>query len=250
VRTPGKWDELSELAADLGVRNHIILNACLLLAEGPTEAYLLPRFFVQVTGYQLAAIGVELLRQDSSDKGGYDPAWQLCRHALRNNRKAFLLLDRDTRTHKRITPDMVSSLNESVNRECLSENRNLAFAGTRELEDDFSDEVLSIALQEYSESCAERATHDLTPPTEDEALKIVEEARRLSEVGEVGMTKTIGSHLNCDHHINLGKPRFAENIFEVSQRQNPDFIPPSLEDCFEKLQEYAAAPFSDSQPEH
>lgn len=168
VQKLNEWPDMLEIAKSLGLRNHLVLNACLLITEGESEEKLIPALFYRYKGFSLEAAGIELLKDKDKGKGA---AWKFGSYSLRQGRKAFIVVDNDARlsidNQKRtITELAITELNEDAGKTVISEKKNFVFLGTKELEDVFCDTLLVQGLQHlyrnYIEDVPELFTESLT----------------------------------------------------------------------------------------
>jgi hypothetical protein len=223
-----EWSEIHGIARKLGLRNHIVLNACILCAEGKTEQRLIPELYRLDRGRSLPSIGVEMVQ---GPEGGADPAWRLCREVLRNNRDAFLILDSDAKesgTGNTIDADAISDFNDQFEEEVITTDENLVYLGEKEIEDLFEDQSLAAAFDRYmSEDVGENLSED----PED----IVDEARSHAHGLCGGLQKAVRVCTGSD----FSKTSFCEHLIDVIQ-EDPDThpIPDEITTAFDLLDEY------------
>ena len=168
----GDWSEIHDIARKLGLRNHIVLNACILCTEGKTEQRLIPELYRLDRERSLPSVGVEMVQ---GPEGGADPAWRLCREVLRNNRDAFLILDSDTKesgTGNTIDADAISDFNDQFEEEVITTEENLVYLGEKEIEDLFEDRTLAEAFRRYMNENIGRGVGD-----DEDVMEIIAEAR-------------------------------------------------------------------------
>ncbi|MCS3698071.1 hypothetical protein GGP73_002784 [Salinibacter ruber] len=225
------WKGIREIAYQLGLRNHVVLNACLLFTEGPTEAYVLPGLYrIFSDGRSLHSIGVELVHESQQGK---DYSWALCKHALRNGRRAFLILDEDARSdseYRTVTQTEIDNFNEEIDDQRIDENENLIFLGDVELEDVFDDDVLVKALIHYGKSCGKESIPS------DEVENFVQQARSSDE----GLGSYFQDHAGRELQIEFDpyrKPSFGQYIVDAV-RDEPDLLPSEIKQAFSDLEDY------------
>lgn len=230
VQRLGDWGEIHDIARQLGLRNHIVLNACILVTEGKTEERLIPELYRSYRGRSLASIGVEIVR--GSDRGK-DAAWRLCRHVLRNNRDAFLLLDADAQepgSGKKIDADAIEELNEQEGRDLATTDKNVVFLGDKEIEDLFEDHTLAAAFERYFVNDVDGEFED-----EQESETIITRARSHTDGLCGGLEKEVYKRTETE----LSKTSFCAHLIDV-MREDPEYhpIPKEIQDTFDLLEEY------------
>lgn len=225
------WQGIREIAYQLGLRNHVVLNACLLFTEGPTEAKVLPGLYrIFRDGRSLHSIGVELVYESQQGK---DYSWALCKHALRNGRRAFLILDEDARSdpeHRTVTQDKIDDFNDKVGGERIYEGENLIFLGDVELEDVFHNDVFVKALIQYGKHCGRDTI------SSDRVQNFVQQARSSDD----GVGSYLQENAREDLQIDFGfysKPRFGQFIVDLV-RDEPDLLPDEIKQAFSELEDY------------
>jgi putative ATP-dependent endonuclease of OLD family len=226
------WNAIHEIARNLGLRNHIVLNACLLCTEGKTEERLIPELYRLYSGRSLPSIGVEMIRGTNRGK---DPAWRLCKHILRNNREAFLMLDadaKDPQSGKKIDPAAIQQFNNEEGCRLADPSENVVFLGNKEIEDLFADHTLAAAYKRYL------AEHGHQIPAGDDAEQVVSNARDHADGLCGGLEKF--TFQNTDGEFS--KTDFCEHLIAVL-RTDPDThpIPDEIEDAFDMLEAYVDA---------
>ncbi|MCS4191265.1 putative ATP-dependent endonuclease of OLD family [Salinibacter ruber] len=223
------WDQIHDLARKLGLRNHIVLNACILCTEGETEEILIPELFHLDRGYTLPSIGVEMVR---GDERGKDATWSLCKHVLRNNRKAFLVLDEDAKdpnSGREIDTDAIEEFNQEEGEELIEENRNAVFLGDKEVEDLFEDRTIAAAYEKYLASMGESLDNDV------EAITIVANARD----SEGSLMNQLKADMHTRTETGLSKPKLAEHLIEMIRTDSQTHpIPIEIENTFNLLETY------------
>ncbi len=238
VVQPTEWGEVAEVARELGLRNHVVLNACLLMMEGPTEHALLPGLFELVRGYALGAAGIEVLRDA---QGGNSYAWDLSKHALRHRRRTFLVLDRDTSQNGTITRQAIRGFNQTLGRKAIEEDVNLFYLGTVELEDLFPKVVLVEALHRHAKEAFE-ATGAKVPSRAalgravSSALALVNGPRPKAYTKQ--LEKALRTELGTDAPFKPDKPRMGEILLEV-YRETERRPPKQIVDVFDQLERFA-----------
>lgn len=230
VRRLGDWKEIHEIARALGLRNHIVLNACLLCTEGQTEERLIPELYEIDRGRSLPSIGVELVR--GSDHGK-DAAWLLCQQVLRNNRDAFLILDSDAKlpgSGNRIDKKAIDRFNECEGSKLVSTDINVVFVGEKEIEDVFDNRTLAAALRRYFENDIGELL-----PSEKDAEEIISEARNFSKGLCGGLQKETHGRTDTD----FSKVSFCEHLIHII-RNDPERhpVPKEISDAFDMLEAY------------
>jgi len=225
------WQGIREIAYQLGLRNHVVLNACLLFTEGPTEANVLPGLYrICRDGRSLHSIGVEMVHESQQGK---DYSWALCKHALRNGRRAFLILDEDARSdpeHRTVTQSEINNFNNKIGDQRIDEGENLIFLGDVELEDVFTNDVLVEALIRYGKSCGK----ENLPAGEVE--NFVQQARDSDD----GLGSYFQNHAGENLQVNFDpyrKPSFGQFIVGVV-RDAPDLLPDEIKRAFYELEDY------------
>lgn len=223
------WGEIHEIARELGLRNHIVLNACLLCAEGPTENVVIPRLYaLDRDGRSLQSIGVEML-VEAQDGKSY--SWSLCKHALKNGKQAFLLLDEDTRTAEArpINGSAIADFNEEVGQDLIAEGENLVYLGDDELEDLFDDATLVASLERYYRK--QRGDGAEMP----DFPAFVEDAR----ASEKGISKFFEDEAGPDCHMDFSKPEFGRCLVETIEEDPEQYpIPDPICEAFDTLEAY------------
>ena len=236
------WKEIVEVARSLGVRNHVVLNACLLIVEGEAEDFLIPELFFLYKGYDLRSVGVEIIKDMPRGK---DYSWSLGKHALRYGRRAFFLLDSDAKiksgTRKEITEAKINDFNATHQNVLIEEGVNLLFLGDLEMEDLFPNTILSEAL--------ERLVNDITDKpltlSQSKIKSIVSEGRKHANGITKGLQTQLNSHKlrNGEHPVKLIKTKFAEKICEIlSEKKSVSArspIPRKLRETFDLIEKYA-----------
>ena len=131
-RTGGEAAFFGDLASGLGMRNSVLLSErCFLVVEGPTEQRALLILFEKITGETLAGAGIVLINTDGA--GSVRRLVEVLIEQL--NRSVIVLVDEDARRSPgRINEDWLSYMQ-------LVEGTSGFFAGTKEFEDAFADEV-------------------------------------------------------------------------------------------------------------
>jgi len=226
----GDWSEIHDIARKLGLRNHIVLNACILCTEGKTEEILIPSLYRTDRGRSLPSIGVEMVR--GSDRGD-DATWRLCKHVLRNNRDAFLFLDSDAQqpgSGKTIDADAIQAFNEQEGEDLAATDKNVVFLGQKEIEDLFDDQTLAVAFERYLAQDVGEALEDGEDPE-----AIISQARTNTDGLCGGLQKEI--HLRSG--TGLSKASFCEHLVDVV-REDPDQhpIPDEIQEAFNLLEAY------------
>lgn len=227
-----EWSEIHGIARKLGLRNHIVLNACILCAEGKTEQRLIPELYRLDRGRSLPSIGVEMVQ---GPEGGADPAWRLCREVLRNNRDAFLILDSDAKksgTKNTIDADAISDFNDQFEEEVITTGENLIYLGEKEIEDTFEDRTLAEAFRRYVKQDIGRSIGD-----EENITEVMTEARNHADGLCGGLQKEV--HERTNEPTRLSKPAFCEHLIDVIQ-EDPDThpIPDEITQAFDLLDDY------------
>jgi hypothetical protein len=230
IQRLGDWSEIHDIARQLGLRNHIVLNACILVTEGKTEERLIPELYHIDRGRSLPSIGVEIVR--GSDRGK-DAAWRLCKHVLRNNRDAFLLLDADAQTPesgKKIDVDAIKKFNEQEDRALATTDKNVVFLGDKEIEDLFEDYTLAAAFERYFVSDVDGEFEN-----EQEPETIISEAREHTDGLCDGLQKAVYQRECTD----FSKTSFCKHLIDVI-REDPEFhpIPEEMQAAFDLLEKY------------
>jgi predicted ATP-dependent endonuclease of OLD family len=224
--------EVHDIARRLGLRNHIVLNACVLCTEGKTEEKLIPELYYKVRERTLSSIGVEVVR--GADRGD-DATWRLTQHMLKNGRDVFLMLDSDVQnSDKKIDRDAIREFNETEAENLISSDSNLAFIGEKEIEDAFSDAVLAEAYDSYLESLGYGLSKG------DTALDVVKKYRGHNH----GICKGLHKHIYVDlgTETAFSKTAFSNHLLDVlNQDGDLDRIPDCLMDAFDLLDEYVGA---------
>jgi len=227
-----EWSEIHGIARKLGLRNHIVLNACILCAEGKTEQRLIPELYRLDRGRSLPSIGVEMVQ---GPEGGADPAWHLCREVLRNNRDAFLILDSDARksgTGNTIDADAISDFNDQFKEDVITTDENLVYLGDKEIEDTFEDRTLAEAFERYMSQDVGRSISD-----DEDVLEIIAEARNHTDGLCGGLQKEV--HERTDEPTRLRKPAFCEHLIDLVQEDSDTHpIPDEVMQAFDLLDEY------------
>jgi len=230
IRRLAEWDEIHDIARKLGLRNHIVLNACILCTEGKTEERLIPELYRLDRGRSLASIGVELVQ--GSDRGD-DAAWRLCKHVLRNHRDAFLLLDSDAREPgcgNTIDLEAIEAFNEHEGEELVARDKNVVFLGEKEIEDVFADQTLAAAFERYlCEDVGEQSGD------EEDAEAIVSECRTHADGLCAGLQKEVYQRTETS----FSKTSFCDHIIDVI-REDPGAhpIPDEITEAFDLLDKY------------
>jgi predicted ATP-dependent endonuclease of OLD family len=228
----GEWSEIHGIARKLGLRNHIVLNACILCAEGKTEQRLIPELYRLDRGRSLPSIGVEMVE---GPEGGADPAWRLCREVLRNSRDAFLILDSDAResdTANTIDADAISDFNDQFEEEVITSDENLVYLGEKEIEDTFEDRTLAEAFRRYIKQDIGGSIGD-----EEDITEVITEARNHTDGLCGGLQKEV--HERTNEPTRLSKPAFCEHLIDLIQ-EDPDThpIPDEITQAFDLLDDY------------
>jgi predicted ATP-dependent endonuclease of OLD family len=226
----GEWSEIHGIARKLGLRNHIVLNACILCAEGKTEERLIPELYQLDRGRSLPSIGVEMVQ---GAEGGADPAWHLCREVLRNNRDAFLILDSDTQesgTGNTIDADAISDFNDQFEENVITTDENLVYLGEKEIEDVFEDRTLAEAFERYLMDDIGESIDD-----DEDVTTIITEARDHADGLCGGLRREVYQRTDTG----LSKVDFCEHLIDVIQ-EDPDThpIPDEITAAFDLLDEY------------
>jgi predicted ATP-dependent endonuclease of OLD family len=225
-----EWSEIHGIARKLGLRNHIVLNACILCAEGKTEQRLIPELYRLDRGRSLPSIGVEMVQ---GPEGGADSAWRLCREVLRNNRDAFLILDSDAKqsgTGNTIDADAISSFNDQFEEEVITSDENLVYLGEKEIEDLFEDRTLAEAFKRYlMDDIGEEIDED------EDVTTVIDQARDHTDGLCGGLEKEVHQRTTTG----LSKPVFCEHLIDIIQ-EDPDThpIPDEISQAFDLLDEY------------
>jgi len=226
----GDWSEIHDIARKLGLRNHIVLNACILCTEGKTEEILIPALYRIDRGRSLPSIGVEMVR--GSDRGD-DATWRLCKHVLRNNRDAFLFLDSDAQqpgSGKTIDSDAIQAFNEQEGEDLATTDRNVVFLGQKEIEDLFADQTLAVAFERYLDQDVGEALED-----GKEAEAIIAQARTNTDGLCGGLQKEAYQRAGTG----LSKASFCEHLVDVIQEDpNQHPIPDEIQEAFDLLEQY------------
>jgi predicted ATP-dependent endonuclease of OLD family len=225
-----EWSEIHGIARKLGLRNHIVLNACILCAEGKTEQRLIPELYRLDRGRSLPSIGVEMVQ---GPEGGADPAWRLCREVFRNNRDAFLILDSDAKesgTGDTIGADAISDFNDQFEDEVISSDENLVYLGEKEIEDLFEDRTLAEAFERYLMDDIGESIDD-----DEDVTAIIASARDHPDGLCGGLKKEVHQRTGTG----LSKAAFCEHLIDVIQ-EDPDThpIPDEITEAFDLLDEY------------
>jgi predicted ATP-dependent endonuclease of OLD family len=225
-----EWSEIHGIARMLGLRNHIVLNACILCAEGKTEQRLIPELYRLDRRRSLPSIGVEMVQ---GPEGGADPAWRLCREVLRNNRDAFLILDSDAKqsgTGNTIDADAISDFNDQFEDEVISSDENLVYLGEKEIEDLFEDRTLAEAFERYLMDDIGEGIDD-----DGDVTTIIVQARDHADGLCGGLKKEVHQRTGTG----LSKAAFCEHLIDVIQ-EDPDThpIPDEITQAFDLLDEY------------
>lgn len=224
--------EVHDIARRLGLRNHIVLNACVLCTEGKTEEKMIPELYYKARGRTLSSIGVEVVR--GADRGD-DATWRLTQHMLKNGRDVFLMLDSDVQnSEKKIDQVAIREFNDTEGENLISTNSNLAFIGEKEIEDAFSDAALAEAYESYLKSVG----YGL--PEEDTALDVIERYRDHAQ----GLCKGLHKHIYVDlgTETAFSKTAFSNHLLDVvTENEGVDLIPESLMDAFDLLDGYVGA---------
>jgi len=225
-----EWSEIHGIARMLGLRNHIVLNACILCAEGKTEQRLIPELYRLDRRRSLPSIGVEMVQ---GPEGGADPAWRLCREVLRNNRDAFLILDSDAKqsgTGNTIDADAISNFNDQFEDEVISSDENLVYLGEKEIEDLFEDRTLAEAFERYLMDDIGEGIDD-----DGDVTTIIVQARDHADGLCGGLKKEVHQRTGTG----LSKAAFCEHLIDVIQ-EDPDThpIPDEITQAFDLLDEY------------
>jgi len=232
IERMGDWSEIHGIARKLGLRNHIVLNACILCTEGKTEQRLIPELYQFDRGRSLPSIGVEMVR---GAEGGADPAWHLCREVLRNSRDAFLILDSDAKesgTRNTIDADAISDFNDQFDKDVITTGKNLIYLGDKEIEDTFEDQTLAEAFKRYINQDIGRSISD-----DEDITEIITEARNHTDGLCGGLQKEV--HERTDEPTRLSKPAFCEHLVDLVQEDpDPHPIPDEITEAFELLDEY------------
>lgn len=230
IRRLGDWGEIHEIARMLGLRNHIVLNACILCTEGKTEERLIPALYRLDRGRSLASIGVELVQ--GSDRGD-DAAWRLCQHALRNHRDTFLFLDSDAKrsgTSKTIDLDAIHAFNEAEGEELASTDKNVVFLGEKEIEDIFANRTLAAAFERYMAEDVNAKLRD-----GDDSKVIIAESRTHPDGLCGGLQKEVYQRTETS----FSKTAFCEHLIDVIQEDPQTYpIPDEITEAFDLLDQY------------
>lgn len=226
----GEWSEIHGIARKLGLRNHIVLNACILCTEGKTEERLIPELYQLDRGRSLPSIGVEVVQ---GAEGGADPAWHLCREVLRNNRDAFLILDSDAKksgTGNTIDADAISDFNDHFDEDVITTDENLVYLGEKEIEDVFEDRTLAEAFERYLVEDIGASIDD-----DEDVTTIIAQARDHAD----GLCGGLKREVHQRTGTGLSKAAFCEHLIDVIQ-ENPDThpIPDEITQAFDLLDEY------------
>lgn len=223
--------ELVQLARDLGLKNHLVLNACILLVEGVSEDILVPGLFEFYRKYTLSSVGVEILLRTHDEKGRPQgnnvAAWGMCQHLLRNGRRVALLLDADVQTKNSGLWNLIENHKREYP-EHLQDKINFHLIGRIEIEDMFPDEILIQALSQYIRD------DELSQISIDEVNRIVAEARSDSR----GISKRLNDFFKSKQTI-LSKPKLSLKILEVVRERGVGAIPQQFIEIFEALENYA-----------
>jgi hypothetical protein len=164
---------------------------------------------------------------------GKDYSWALCKHALRNGRRAFLILDEDARSdpgHRTVTQDKIDEFNDKVGVEQIYEGENLIFIGDVELEDVFHNDVLVKALTRYGKHCGRDTI------SSDKVKNFVQEARSSDDGIGSYFQENAREDLQVDFDF-YSKPRFGQFIVDVV-RDEPDLLPDEIKQAFSELEDY------------
>ena len=130
-----------EISKNLGLKNSVMLyERCFLAVEGPTEISALPILFYKQYGFPLQSAGICLLNCENQ----YG-ARMVTRFLQRNRRHILFLVDQDT-TSSDIKKHFTK---RSLIEDGINLSSQVFFAGTNELEDDFSDEVWVRVLNKH-----------------------------------------------------------------------------------------------------
>jgi hypothetical protein len=120
---------LVRVSEAMGLRNSVLLHErCFVGVEGPTEVQALPILFRLVTGMSMQSAGIALISGN-----GNDGALKVVRFLKENGRRlAFVLVDSDSIDGKLFKPEKLKAAGIGAD--------DIYFAGSRELEDLFSNE--------------------------------------------------------------------------------------------------------------
>ena len=242
VMTPQSWPELSVVARSLGLKNHHVLNSCLLLMEGVTEVTLIPKLFEKLRGYELESIGVQIVSDSQGTRGGKGHVWTFGSYMLQQGSRVFLVLDNDARlqtsgVRRVITQQGINDLNAKMGGSAIQEGKNLAFLGEKELEDIFSDEAFCM--------CIKNLFYDIPSITEiptEELTTTVSAARRSGLDLKNALRKHVKGLLPKDKGAKLvnriSKPQLASSLANCLDE---DHIPLEIVELFNQLESYAEA---------
>ena len=230
IQRLGNWDEIHDIAKMLGLRNHIVLNACVLCTEGETEEILLPALYRVDRGRSLSSVGVEMVR---GSVRGDDATWRLCKHMLRNNRDAFLFLDSDAQQHgsgKVIDSDAIQAFNENECKPLAMKDKNVVFLGEKEIEDLFENRTLAAAFERYLVQDAGGKIKD-----EEDSQAIISQARLHTDGLCGGLQKETYQRTNTT----FSKTSFCKHLVEVVQGDPTHHpVPDEIQEAFDMLEAY------------
>ncbi len=215
-------DNVSEIS---GIKNSsIFFERCFLIVEGPTEANALPIIYKNRTGRSLTEDGVVLEKLEGN------AAWSPFLKLLNKNksRSTILFLDKDTQNDpsRCITQDRLSLIGFSS--EYIGTN--VLFAGSKEFEDIFSDELISKCLNMHWP----KADGEIWYPSEINGLRT---ERKFSDSLQGIVAKYKQEH-SADYDY-LRKPEFGKRIAELIDLDIIDPEDPAhvLLDLIDKIQE-------------
>ncbi len=191
-------DNVSEIS---GIKNSsLFFERCFLIVEGDTEENALPILYKKVTKKTLTEDGVVLVNLKSN------ACWDAFLKLLNKNKSdaTVLFLDKDTQLDRsrKVTKDKLSQIGFSP--EYIETN--VIFAGIKEFEDIFSDDLISKCLNHYwPKNDAETWT-----PAE---IKLLRSENKFSKA-----LKDVVEKYRMDHAVtydHFRKPEFGKRIAEL-----------------------------------
>ncbi|GLZ01571.1 hypothetical protein [Actinoplanes sp. NBRC 103695] len=131
-------DHLAQVASAMGLRNSVLLHErCFLGVEGATEIQCIPMLFKLSMGHPLQSAGIALISGESNVG-----ALQVTKYLNQSGRLVRFLVDRDSTTNAK-----THFTEEKLSRASIAKDQ-IMYAGTREIEDLFTDEQWSDAANE------------------------------------------------------------------------------------------------------
>ena len=193
---------VGDLVSGLGMRNSVLLSEkCFLIVEGPTEERALLILFQKITGETLVGAGITLV-----NTGGAGSVRRVVEVLITQlERSVVVLVDEDARrTPGRINEEWLSSMQ-------LAEGKSGFFAGTKEFEDAFDDEVwLRVAKEQFP----------LTDGTQWELSELAD-----ARAAEHGMGQAIENLFSRRLRTRVSKPEIGEALARtVSDEEIPQVI--------------------------